>query len=245
MSEAHGDVAMGIDEHPLEFLGDPLGADGVDVGGHRADSFRGGGVELEVEVAGEAEGAEEAEFVFTEAFEGIANSADDAFGEVLLAADVIEDLISDRIEEHTVDGEVAALGVFFRGAEDDVLGTTAIKVGAFGAEGGDFDIAGPGGAVDQNHAEGGPDGAGFPAAEEFLDGLRTGIGGDVVILGDFAEEKIADTASGPEGSVACASKLLDDFEGELLLFVGGGLHEGENRQKRQIAGREILTVDRV
>jgi hypothetical protein len=113
------------------------------------------------------------------------------------------DLAGEGVEEHTVDGEVAAEGVFTGRREDDLVGAAAVGVGAVGAEGGDLDaeVAGVGaGAEDLDDAEADADGDG--AAEEALDFVGAGGGGDVEVLGDEAEEFVADAAAGEEGFVA-------------------------------------------
>ena len=60
--------------------------------------------------------------------------------EVLLAADVVDEQVVERVEEHAVDGEVAAQGVLAGGGEDDRVGVPAVAVGDVGAEGGDLDL---------------------------------------------------------------------------------------------------------
>ena len=65
----------------------------------------------------------------------------DAPLEVVLAADVVDDLLGDGIEEQAVDREVAALGVVLGGGERDAVGVAAVAVGGVGAERGDFDLA--------------------------------------------------------------------------------------------------------
>ena len=129
------------------------------------------------------------------------------------------------VEEHAVDGEVAAEDVFAGvGGELDGVGAAAVGVAAVGAEGGDF-----GGDVvvgDDDDAEVGADGLG--AGEELLDERGGGAGGDVEVFGGEAEEEIADAAAGEIGLVAGGGEGLDDGGGGAVLGAGEdgscGLH---------------------
>src|SRR5581483_9504068 len=135
------------------------------------------------------------------------------------AADVVDHLLVDRVEEHAVDGEVAAPGVLLGGGEGDRVRPAAVGVAEVGAEGGDLDLEpvplGVAGAEDLDYAEAGPDAD--AAAEESLHLLRSGVGGDVVVGGVEAEQFVADAPAGPQGAVARLLQAGDDFGGELAL----------------------------
>ena len=179
------------------------------------------GVDREIESGGEADGAEHAEFVFAKPQAGVADGADDVGFEVFLAADVVDDLFGDGVEEQAVDGEVAALGVVLGGGERDAVGVAAVAVGGVGAERGDFDLAGVAWAEHGDHAERGADGQRAAVAEEVADLVGRGAGGDVVIFGREAEQFVADAAAGPEGFEAGGAELLRDLEGEVALAGRG------------------------
>jgi len=150
--------------------------------------------------------------VFGEAFFGVADGAEAFGGDVLLAADKVEDFFGDGVEEEAVAGEIAALGVFGCGGEADGVGVSAVGVDAVGAEGGDFGLEFF--MADEDDAEGGAD---FLAAgEDGDDFFGFGGGGDVVILGFSAHDLIADTAAGPVGGVSAGAELLDDVESEMF-----------------------------
>ena len=214
-----------------EFLADAFGADGVDVGGVNADGVPRGGFDLVVETGGEADGAEEAEFVFAEAGGGIADGAEGPGFEVGLAADEVDELVRDRIVEHAVDGEVAAVGVFLGRGEGDHLGTASVDVFVVGAEGGDLE----GAAVfhDQDDAEVGADGLGV--GEKFLHLGGFGGGGDVIV---------AYAAAGEIGGVAGLLQAAGDFGGggfEVHLLCGslaGAVGDG-NRGGVERIGRRL------
>ena len=59
------------------------------------------------------------------------------------------------------------------------------------------------------------------AAEEPLHLLGPGVGGDVVVLGDQAEQLVAHAAAGPQGLVAGLLQAPDDVDGEFALGHGG------------------------
>ena len=136
-----------------------------------------------------------------------------------------------RVEEHAVDGEVAALRVLLGRGEHDRVGPAAVGVGAVGAEGGDLDrepfavVAARADHLDD--AEAAP--RSRCAAEQRPDLLRPGVGGDVVVLRGEAEEFVADAAAGPQGRVPGLLELADDVDGELAL--------GHNGQDTRIAAR--------
>ena len=145
---------------------------------------------------------------------------------VFAAADVVEDggveiaggLVGDGIEQHAVDGEVAAEDVFARvGGVADGIGTAAVGVGAVRAEGGDFggDLVAVDLLADQHYAEVCADGEGL--REERDDLVRGGGRGDVVILGCDAEEEVANAAAGEEGLVAGAAEGTGDGAGCTVL----------------------------
>lgn len=140
-----------------------------------------------------------------------------------MSADEIEHSLADGVEEHPVDCEVAALGVFFGGAEADRFGASAVEVLPVAAEGGDFDLSVSfGGPGDHDDAEGGSDGNGTAFAEGADDVIRESIGSDVVVFGFFTEELVADATAGPEGMEACFAELSDDVEGEFAAGIGMG-----------------------
>src|SRR6185437_119611 len=140
--EAAARAAFGEDTG--KFVANAFSGDLGDLGGLAANAFD---LEVEVEARGEADGAHQAELVLGVAKGGVADGADDTFLEIAAAADKVEhggvqvaggfELY--RIEQHAVDGEVAAEDVFARvGGELHSIRTAAVGVGAVGAEGGDF-----------------------------------------------------------------------------------------------------------
>lgn len=181
----------------------------------RAEGVPCEGIDGVVEGGGETDGAEETEPVFGEAEGRVADGAERVVFEVIAAADEVDEVTGERVEEHAIDGEVAALGVGFRGGEDDVVRAAAVEVGAVGAEGGDFEEVAV--EVDDDDAEVSADELG--AGEEGEDLVRGGAGGDVVVVGLAAEEFVADAAACEVGGVACV--------GEPPCQVGGGGAEAQ------------------
>ena len=126
--------------------------------------------------------------------------------EVGPAADVVDEASVERVEEHAVDREVAALGVLLGGAEDDALGLSAVDVRPVGAERRDLDVE-PARAEDFDDAERRADGDG--AAEQAADLFGPGRGGDIVILRLEAEQFVAHAAAGEERLVARVAQGAD------------------------------------
>jgi len=199
----------------LEFVADAFGTDALDGGGQAPDGGEGVGVDGEIELGGEADGAEEAQVVFGKAFGGVADGADEASLEVGLAADPVVELAGEGVKEEAVNGKVTADGVGLGVGEGDGFGAAAVAVVGFGAVSGDLELV-----VlfdDDDDAELAADGDGV--GKEFFDGGGAGGGGDVVVGGDAAEELVADAATDPVGGVAGGVEAMDEVAGD----GGGGL----------------------
>src|SRR4051812_14168134 len=83
---------------------------------------------LELETCRKPNRAKESEMVLFETVVWIANSSDDLFFQILLAADVVDHLVLDRVEKQPVDGEIATLGVLLGGREMHFRWTTSVEV---------------------------------------------------------------------------------------------------------------------
>ena len=142
-SEAHRPRQRRMDEHPAEFLRDPLGGDGRHLRGHRLDRRARGRLDRQAEPRGEPDGAEESELVLGEPRRGVAYRAEDALAEVGATADEVDDAVVDRVEEHPVDREIPPRGVLLGRGEDDTLGPSAVEVDAVAPERGDLHVAPP------------------------------------------------------------------------------------------------------
>ena len=125
-----GVESCGGGEHVAEFLGDAFGADAGELVGVGSDGVGGCGFDLECEPGGKADGAKEAEVILLEASVWVADGADASSGEVLYAADVVDDLFLLDVVEETVDRKIAASGVLFRRAEHVVLDDQQVVLGA-------------------------------------------------------------------------------------------------------------------
>ncbi len=214
----------------------------MDAVGEVAHGGVGGRFEVEAEARGKTHGAEQAQVVLFQAALGAADGAEDASVEVGEAADVVDDgscgerafgealrVDAEWIEQETVDGEVAALDIFF-GAEGvaDFVGTAAVGVSAVGAEGGDLNGHLRWGGLfgctlrlgsHEDDAEVGADGE--SAREHVEDDVGAGAGGDVVVLGLAAEEQVADAAPGEVSLKARGAQRGEDAAGGGELVRGG------------------------
>ena len=130
-----------------------------------------------------------AQVIFLKAPLRVADGANDAGGEVGAAFDEIENFVGERILHQAVDGEVAAPGVQSGILlKVNLIGTAAIRVDAFAAKGGDFNVnsAGPG---DEDDAKLRANDLGAWEVAQQLIGSR--VGTDVEVFGSKAEELIA------------------------------------------------------
>ena len=81
-----------------------------------------------------------------------------------------------------------------------------LRAGAFGT-----------GGTDEDYAEVGSHGEGLVVVKEGEDLAGRGGGGYVVVLGDEAEEEIADAPAGEEGLVAGVAQAAGDGEGGMVV----------------------------
>lgn len=117
---------MVIENHFVQFVAEAFEADFGDEMSVVFDCLIGCGVVLEVVEVFEADGAEDAEVVFFDAGDGVADEADEFVAEVFLAVDEVVDLFGGGVVEKGVDREVAAFGVFFGRGEGDAVGAAAV-----------------------------------------------------------------------------------------------------------------------
>jgi hypothetical protein len=179
-----------------------------------ADGDEGRGFNRVAEARGEADGAEHAEFVFGETVRRLAYGADDSGGEIGAAADEVEDFPSVMAHEEAVDGEIAALDIFFgRLGIDDLVGMAAVGIADVGAEGGDFDFDGV--VADEDDAELRADIEGV--GEQLQNLLRSCIGGNVVVRGLTMQKDVANAAADEESLVAVT---LESFANRIGEFAG-------------------------
>ncbi len=147
-------------------------------------------------------------WVLGEALLRIADGAQDFRFQIGLAADVVDELVRGRVEEHAVDGEVAALRVFLRRGGRDGHGMPAVHVGAVLAEHRDLEkfLA----LAHADDAERLADEIGHAPGEEVLHFLRRRARGHVPVLGRDAEQVIAHAAAREISGVAGALQAGDN-----------------------------------
>lgn len=221
------------------------------------DCGEGRGFDRVTEPRGEADGPQHTELVFCETQFWIVDGADGSGIEVIAPADVVEKAILQRVvdqwvQQHSVDGEVTALYVLARVAgEADFIRMAAVRVADIGAESRDFDKAGVGtrwpfgksrflaallgmtrvrglGGFsrlgDQHDAELGADGVAFRI--ELHDLIGGGAGSDVEVGGPAVEQEIADASADEISGVALIAEGADDRDSEI---TGTASHKAPDR----------------
>src|SRR5882724_2691651 len=94
------------------------------------------------ETCGKPEGAQHAQLVLGETQHRIADRADDFSAKIVLAANVVENLVVHRIEQQAIDGKVAALDILLRAvAETNLVGVAAVRIAPVRTESSNFDAA--------------------------------------------------------------------------------------------------------
>ncbi len=213
-------VRDGVDEHPPQLLRDPLGRNGDDLAGHRADRNGGGRFDLEPEPRRQADGPKQPQLVLAESRRGIADGTQDAPLQVLAAPDVVDQPVRQGIQEHAVDREVAPRRIELGRAEHDRLGPTAVNVGPIAAKRGDLDLhAGVTRVPDAHDAERDADGN-RPVGQDLHDLLGSRRGRHVVVGRRLAQDQVADAAAGPERLIASLHEPPNDSQGEIAIGLG-------------------------
>lgn len=195
-----------------------------DLAQHRcqfADRLNGVFFDAEIEFGCETHGPQHAYRVFLVTLLWIANQADQVIANVVYAVGVIENALADRIVIQGVDGEVAALRVFFQGAVDVVAQNPPAFVtrrlitvfivfvyGVIGAEGRDFNDFATEMDMHQFEAT-----ANDPRIAEFgTDLLGRGAGGDVEILGRDTQKHVTHATADQIGLVTGALQAFDNID---------------------------------
>src|SRR5579871_849680 len=112
-----------------------------------------------IESRGEPHGPQHTQMILAKPCLRVANSADHAIPKIILATDKIQNFMAVRIEQQSVDGEIAAQYVLaWIGFEGDSSRMPAIHISVVAAESGHLDLRVV--LPDQNHTEVGTDEAG-------------------------------------------------------------------------------------
>ncbi len=173
-----------------------------------------GFVDGEAETCREADGAQHAELVLGQARGRITDRAHDAASEVLGAADVVDDTLRDRIEEHAVDGEIPPPRVLLGAAEVHLDRMARVEIDAVAAERRHLDALRS--RRDQHDTELHADRQASGEERQHAFGGRAGC--DVEVLGRPAEQSIAHATAGEQRLVAGIAQSVHDAGG----FVASG-----------------------
>lgn len=214
----------------------------------RLGAFR---ADAHIELGGKAHRAQHAYRIFAVAGFRIANQADNAILHILHAANVIADGKVGHAVVKAVNGEVAALGIFFDGAEDVVAQQHAVLAELRGdaiggmpfvvtTEGGDFDNLRP--EHDVSQAETAADQA--AVAEQFTYLIRGRAGGDVEIFRLLAKQEVAYATADEIGFVARLVQSIEHLEGIITDIFAGNcmLFARDNRHMRLFDGGFCLAL---
>ena len=211
------DRAGGMFEHLAEFLGNSLGAHHGDLPGHLVDGGGGGRFDGKAEAGRHPHRPHEPEFVLAKALARVADGPEDFRPQVVLTADKIQHPAGDRVEEHAVDGEIAALRVLLGAGVGDAVGAPAVEIGAVGAKGGHLNLVM--GFVRQARADHLDDAETRPdldrAAKEFHHLFRPGVAGDVVVGRGQPQQFVAHASAGPIGHVPGIGQPANHIQGKL------------------------------
>jgi hypothetical protein len=216
VKQFEGTARVALGEHFGQLVAHALAAYSVNARRERTDRAMCPWLYLESETSREAHRAQHAQAVFFQSLFRAANGANDAGIEIGEAANIVQnriakgfriaDALSQKaaaahwaqgIEQETVDGEVAALHVFFGGVRiAHSVGMAAVCIGQVRAEGRDLDDEACAARLrrNQNHAEMRAHGEG--AREHLQHHVRRRTGRHVEVGRFAAEQQIAHAAAG-------------------------------------------------
>ena len=214
-----------------ELVTDPFRGDPVQVGGHAPDGGQYRRVDREPQLRHEPGGAQHPQRVVTETLLRGTGGAQPSFGEVGQAAVRVGERVSGYRHRHRVHGEVAPLQVVEQAAavpDDGVAGDAVVRLGAVR---GDLQAQAAAGRTDRAELAAGLPGRLGPALEdpERLGGCRAG--GEVQVVTEAAEQRVAHRAADQVQVLAAlgepGAELVDDREHAQQLGDGGALDLGE------------------
>ena len=236
---------MAFGEHAGKFIADPLAADLVNLAGERADGRHSALFDREAEARGEADSAQHTQLVFLEAQPRIADGPHHSRFEVGAATDKVEHCAVNvagltqlqRIEQHAIDGEVAALNVLFGALrESDRVGMPAVGICAIIPKCSDlgYEFTTVGFVSNEYHAEVCTDGESLRKHLEDDVGMR--VGSNIEVLRLAAEEQVAHASAGEPGLISLGPQTLDDVLGGLSLLHHSSSMEYVSKQVEPTAG---------
>ena len=177
-----------------QLIANPLRAhlrDGRRVFAHSGERGR---FNFKTKLRGKAHGAQHPQPVLAEPLRRITDRPDASGLKIRLPPDPVVQLLHDRVEKQTVHREVAAQGILPSVGEAHAAGPPSIGIIGLGAEGGHLIFV----PVLQHHHHPKLFAHRDGFAEQPLDVVRLGIGGDVIVLRRLAKLGIAHAAAHPE-----------------------------------------------
>ena len=148
---------------------------------------------------------------------------------VVASADKIQNFVGQRVEQHAVDREIAALHIFTRiFTEANLIGMAAVGVANVRTKGRHFNRVHASGAMallarhgwlvgwERHEHDSELLADGISLREGLHDLPWSRIGGNVIVGRLAAEKKIADASSSEVGLVATLAQCANDFDGVLF-----------------------------
>jgi len=223
IEQLKGPPSVAFRQHPRQLVADAFAADLVDCVCELADRPLCLAVNFEIETRSKSNSAEHPKLVLFKAAMRLADGAHDAEAQIVLASDIIENRrgqvarlpVEHRVEQHAVDGEVAADHVFAstRG-KTHLAGVAAVEIRYVRPKCSHFgdNFQAPaleiGVFANQNHAKVGADGKGAWKQGQHV--LRMRAGGNIEILRSDPEQQIADASTGEVSLMACRPQRHHD-----------------------------------
>ena len=217
VQELPSGISVRVFEDTSQFVSYAFAADEVDAGCGLDDRTKRIGVDFEFVSGGESHGAKHPQAVFADAIGRVSDRSQGFRLQIGLSAHEIDDEVFQWIVEQAIDRKIASLGVLFGGSKFDPIRSSAVGVGAIGAEGGYFDLAflfrdSP---LDENDAESFPDRLGVRFSEGTADLLGRRVGSDIEVFGLDSKESVANATASVIGGKTAIVKPADEFMCEL------------------------------
>src|SRR5206468_12676027 len=136
----HPKAARGLSlrQYAQQLFANPLAADLVDLGGHRAYRVPGFALDCVSQFRTEPNRAEHSQLIFFESGTRIADGADQPGLDILLTMHIVDEAFFDGIVEKSIDCKIAAKNILLCICERNSTWAAAVNVGFVGTEGRHF-----------------------------------------------------------------------------------------------------------
>ena len=214
-------VPLALGQHAGQLIAYPLSRDQSNLVRQYFDGLECARVDDVAEAGGKPHRPQHAQLVFREAKLRIANRPNHSRSQVFPSPNKVQDLSAYRIEQHAVDGEIAARDILPRvSAEPHLIGMPPVRIADVAAKGSHFDrrglrrLARSLGHRHQHNSKLRSHRIRFREDTHHL--LGGGVGHDIPVLGLPLEQQVAHASPHQVGLKALLTQGVDDRSGKVF-----------------------------